>query len=506
MTHDVDDDPVGAAGGPSGIVHLDAAALSEAIRRREVSCVEVMSAYLDHIEELNPQVTAIVNLRPRADLLSEAGEKDRLLAAGEHQGWMHGFPHAVKDLIDAAGLPTTKGFFRPPFAARPATADALVVERIRAAGAIVIGKTNIPEFALGSHTYNEVFGTTRNAYRQTRSAGGSSGGAAVALALRMLPVADGSDFFGSLRNPAAWNNVLGLRPSFGRVPGSGADQFVQQATVEGPMARTATDLALLLQTMAGHDPRAPLSFPSDDLDARRLDRDPAGSRVAWFGDLGGYLPVEPEVLRLCAGALDTFRALGMEVEQRDELPTSAGFRGAEDLWPLWRVFRHWLSGGGLAPLHAEPRYRAAMKPEAVYEVEGLVVGVDGHPPITGLDTYQASVQRTALHRAFLRLFATCDFAVLPSAQLFPFDATQTWPREVAGVPMSSYHRWMEVTAVGTLLGGPVIALPVGFGADGLPMGIQVIAPQGREQALLQLARAWERHHDLVREHRPPLLR
>ncbi|WP_432514902.1 amidase [Kineococcus sp. SYSU DK001] len=488
------------------MVALDAAALSRAIRRREVSCVEVMAAHLDHIEELNPLVNAIVNLRPRDELLAEAREKDRLLRSGTYQGWMHGFPHAVKDLANVAGMKTTSGFFRPPFDVPPATTDALAVERLRAAGAVFIGKTNTPEFGLGSHTYNAVFGTTSNAYDQTRSAGGSSGGAAVAVALRMVPVADGSDFFGSLRNPPGWNNVLGLRPSFGRVPGANADAFVQQGGVEGPIARTATDLALLLETMSGYDPRAPLSIEEDvDGYADRLRRSFTGGRVAWMGDLGGYLPTEPGVLDVCTTALKTFDDLGMEVVTRDGLPTSAGFAGTEDLWPLWLVHRHWLIGGILKPLYDDPTYRAAMKPEALYEVEGLLTGADGNPAITGLDVYEASVKRTAMYEAFRELFRDVDFVVLPTAQVFPFDASLTWPRTVDGVAMDSYHRWMEVTAIGTLLGCPTISLPAGFDARGLPMGLQVIARNHDDLSLLQLARSWEEATDRVRRHPPALL-
>ena len=237
------------------IPYWSAAALSTAVRERVVTCVEVMTAYLDHIDRINPLVNAIVSRRPRAELLDEAAARDDELRAGHHRGWMHGFPHAVKDLADVAGMKTTYGFFRPPFDVEPATADSLFVERLRAAGAIFIGKTNTPEFGLGSHTYNNVFGTTLNAYDQGRSAGGSSGGAAVAVALRMVPVADGSDFMGSLRNPPGWNNVLGLRPSLGRVPSLSPEVFVSRAAVEGPIARTAVDLALLLRTMSGYDAR-----------------------------------------------------------------------------------------------------------------------------------------------------------------------------------------------------------------------------------------------------------
>ncbi|MET0966072.1 MAG: amidase [Nakamurella sp.] len=493
---------------PTGrsITDLDAADLSAAIRRRDVSCAEVMTAYLDHIDALNPQVNAIVSMRSRADLLTEAAERDRQLAGGEYLGWMHGFPHAVKDLANAAGFKTTQGFFRPPFDVPPASSDALAIERIRASGVVFIGKTNASEFGLGSHTYNNVFGTTLNAYDQTRSAGGSSGGASVAVALRMLPVADGSDFFGSLRNPPAWNNVLGLRPSFGRVPGLNTDVFLQQFGVEGPIARTATDLALLLQTMAGYDDRAPLSIEQDASGyPDHLDADFTGEKVAWLGDLGGYLPMEPGVLDLCERSFPMFRALGMELVDHPRLPTATSFAGTADLWPMFLVYRHWLIGSQLNAVYRNPKLRAALKPEAIYEIEGLFTGADGNPPISALDVYNASVKRTSMHQAFRKLFETVKFVALPAAQVFPFDAQQHWPEQVNGVAMSSYHRWMEVTAIGTLLGYPVISLPVGFSADGLPMGIQVIAANHQDLALLQLARSWEQQTRWVQDHPPALL-
>ncbi|MFC8124869.1 amidase [Streptomyces sp. NPDC057302] len=473
------------------IVLLQASALSEAIHQKQVSCVEVMNAHLDHIEAINPAVNAIVSLRPRDELLREALEKDRLLAQGRDMGWMHGFPHAVKDTADAAGFKTTRGFFRGEFDLPEAQSDSLHIARIRAAGAIFIGKTNVPEFGLGSHTYNDVFGVTRNAYHQGRSAGGSSGGAAVAVALHMLPVADGSDFMGSLRNPAAWNNVLGLRPSFGRVPSAGSDVFVQQGAVAGPLARTTTDLSLLLDTMSGYDPHAPLSLEPTDASSSGLDRDFTGARVAWLGDLGGYLPMEPGVLGLCTRALDVFESIGLPVHSCAGLPTAPGFDGTDDLWPLWLTFRHWLAGSQLYPLYQSPVTRAALKPEAVYEIEGLINGVDGRPPVGALDVFDASVKRTAMYNAFLTLFDSYDFIVLPSAQVFPFEVEADWPRAVNGTAMSSYHRWMEVTTIATLLGVPAVNLPAGFNQDGLPMGVQVLARNRAETDLLRLAHRWE---------------
>src|SRR5690349_2675939 len=280
------------------IVELPAHALSEAIRARQVSCREVMQATLARIDAVNPLHNAIVSLRDGDALLREADERDAQLSrratpAGPI-GWMHGIPQAIKDVAQTAGIRTTLGslVLRDFVPAK----DGLMVQRMKAAGCIVIGKTNTSEFGLGSHTFNEVFGTTRNAYDPSRTAGGSSGGAAVALALRMLPVADGSDHAGSLRNPAAFNNVLGFRTTFGCVPSAEGDVFLPALGVIGPMARTATDLALLLSVLAGYDPRAPLSAAGDP--ARfiaPLDRDFSGTRIGWLGDLGGHLAFEPGV-------------------------------------------------------------------------------------------------------------------------------------------------------------------------------------------------------------------
>jgi amidase len=476
------------------IVYWTAAELSAAIRDRHVTCVEVMTAYLDHIDRLNPRVNAIVARRPRADLLAEAAGKDRLLDAGQRQGWMHGFPYAVKDLADVAGLTTSCGFFRPPFDVPSATADALFVERIRAAGAIFIGKTNVPEFGLGSHTYNNVFGTTLNAYDQTKSAGGSSGGAAVAVALRMLPVADGSDFMGSLRNPPGWNNVLGLRPSPGRVPSADDEVFLAQVSVEGPIARTALDLALLLQTMSGYDPRAPLSLPAESFTP--VAGDVHGRKVAWLGDLGGYLPMEPEVLRVTAAAVDSLGELGMTVTALEGLPTAGNFTGTADLWPAWLTLRHWLAGFGGKQLRDDPILGPHLKPEIAYEVDGAA-GLSGHDVLAG------SVLRSSLYQAFRKLFETYDYAVLPTAQVLPFDAELTWPRRIGEVAMSSYHRWMEVTTIATLINAPALAMPAGFSHDGLPIGLQVIGRNHDERSLLELALAWERQTGWA-GHLPPL--
>jgi amidase len=473
---------VTAAGALPELVRLDARALSEAIHARRVSCVEVMHTYLEHIQRLNPTFNAIVSLQPAEALLAQAAERDRQLARGEDLGWLHGFPHAVKDLTATAGIRTTYG--SPIFKDFVPQEDALIVERLKRAGAIIIGKTNTPEFGLGSQTYNAVFGPTRNAYDPGRTAGGSSGGAAVAVALRLLPVADGSDMGGSLRNPAAFNNVLGFRPSQGRVPrGPATELFLQQLGTDGPMARTLADLALLLGVLAGYDARAPLSWgdatqPEYRYDVDALAGNTAGLRLGWLGDLGGALPMQPGVLELCRAALGTFAALGCTVEEA--VPDF----DPERLWRAWLVLRQWLQTGALVEHYRDPQRRTQLKPEAQWEVErGLA--------LTGEQVYQASTVRSAWYRTLLSLFQRFDFLLLPSAQVFPFDVTVHWPTQIAGVGMDTYHRWMQVAVPATMAGCPAISLPVGFNPDGLPMGLQAIGRPRADLDVLRLAWAYE---------------
>jgi len=441
-----------------------------------------MIAYLDHIDAMNPVVNAIVSRRERAPLLDEAEIADRELGAGESRGWMHGFPQAFKDLSDAKGLPTVQG--SPLFVGQIAAEDSLMTERMRAAGAIVIGKTNTPEFGLGSQSYNPVFGATRNAFDLTRTAGGSSGGAAVALAMRMLPVADGSDMMGSLRNPAAFNHVIGFRPSFGRVPDLAADPFGQQLATNGPMGRTVEDVARLLDTQSGFDSRVPLSLGepliSDGGDlGTALERDVRGVKIGWMGDWQGRLAMESGVLALCEAALAPFGGLGCDVEEVD-LPFDS-----ETLWESWTTLRHWAVAGNLGVHYANPDSRAQLKPEARWEVErGL--------QLSAQDIHRANVQRGDAYRAWNALFERFDYLVMPSAQLFPFDVETHWPREIAGQAMDTYHRWMEIVIPASMLGAPTISLPAGLNDAGLPMGFQLIGRPRNDWGVLQLARAFEK--------------
>ncbi|MGC5702842.1 amidase [Pseudomonas sp. NFXW11] len=471
------------------IVTLDALALSRAIHARELSCREVMQAYLAQIERCNPQVNALVSRVAPETLLAQADQRDRQLQRGQSMGWMHGMPQAIKDLAATAGLTTSLG--SPLFAEHVPQEDAISVARVRASGAIVIGKSNVPEFGLGSHTYNQLFGTTGNAYDPSLSAGGSSGGAAVALALRMLPVADGSDMMGSLRNPAAFNNVFGMRPSLGRVPfGPTPELFVQQLATEGPMGRSVADVARLLATQAGYDARAPLSLKADPaLLEASLQRDVRGLRLGWLGDYNAYLAMEPGVLSLCEQALADFSQLGCEVQG-----CQPEFSLAQ-LWDCWLVHRHWLVQGTLGALYDDPSKRRWLKPEARWEVEGAA-------KLGAADVYRASQSRSQWYRALLQLFERYDFLLLPSAQVFPFDARQAWPRQIDGQEMDTYHRWMEVVIGPTLAGLPCISVPVGFNPAGLPMGLQIIGPPQADHGVLQLAHAHEQLTQWVKR-RPP---
>ncbi|CAG9275125.1 Amidase [Paraburkholderia unamae] len=484
--------PSPARPSPNDLVMADALQLSDWIRLRKVSCREVMSAFLDHIERVNTPANAIVSLRERATLLAEADERDAQLTRGEYLGWMHGMPQAPKDLAAAAGIPCTQG--SPLFRNEVPKEDSLVAARMRAQGAIFIGKTNTPEFGLGSHTYNTVFGTTLNAYDPTRSAGGSSGGTAVALALRMLPVADGSDMMGSLRNPAGWNNVFGFRPSQGRVPSVPAhDLFFSQLGYAGPMGRTVRDLAMLLSTQAGYDARAPLSIAEDPAQfAGSLERDFGGARIGWLGDYDGYLPMEDGVLALCETALNDFGSIGCKVEA-----TRPDF-AMENLWQTWLTLRHFSCAGTLGALYRDPEKRALLKPEAQWEVEGGL-------KLSGEDVWNATLTRSQWYNALLALFEHYDYLVLPSAQIFPFDAREPWPKSIAGRTMDTYHRWMEVVIGGSLAGLPVACVPAGFNAQGLPMGLQVIGKPNADLSVLQLAHAYDQATQWVTRRLPTLL-
>ncbi len=439
---------------------MSAADQVAAMAAGRLSAEALMQTTLQRIAEVNPSVNAIVSLRDETELLAEARAVDQ----GGILGPLHGLPVAIKDLADAKGLPTSMG--SPSFAGQIAEADDLYVARMRAAGAIIVGKTNTPEFGLGSHTYNPVHGTTLNPYDRSVTCGGSSGGAAVALATGMLSIADGSDMMGSLRNPGGWNNVYGMRPSWGRVPDTPeGDTFLHRLSTNGPMARCPSDLALLLDVMAGPDPRQPGGLPEGEIGT--LKGDAIGKRIGWLGDWGGALPYEDGILPLCEDALEVFRGLGCDVTPIDPpFPREA-------LWDSWATLRSFSVATGLAPLMENQETRGQLKPEAIWEVErGLA--------LSAMEVQRASVIRSEWFAHVAGVFEQFDALALPMAQVWPFPVETTWLRHVAGAEMDAYHRWMECMIPVSLIGLPAVALPAGFGANGLPMGVQLAGAYGNE--------------------------
>ena len=471
-------------------------ALSRAIHSRQISCREVMQAYLTRIHRLNPHYNAIVSLASDQDLLLQSEERDRELSQGHSRGWLHGMPLAVKDNVLALGFPTTHGsaLFRNSIAQQ----DGLMVARMKAAGGIVIGKTNMPEFGLGSHTFNEVFGPTPNAWDTSVSAGGSSGGAAVALAQRMLPVADGSDFMGSLRNPAAWNHVFGLRPSQGRVPQwPSSDVWLSQLATEGPMARTALDLARLLAIQSGPDARTPLAIAKyfdENWSLKTGGNDLHGLRIAWLADLEGYLPMDDGLLVVCELALQNLAKAGAEVTL-----APLGF-DPQQLWSAWLVWRQALIGSRVADYLALPGASDLIKPEALWEYE--------QSQHLGIGQFmQASKTRSAFYAHLLKLFERFDMLALPATQVWPFPLRERWPHAIAGRKMDTYHRWMEVTIYATLAGLPALSLPAGFHPNGhWPAGLQLIGRPHQESSLLDIAATYETLVPELLGIRPPELK
>ena len=465
------------------IAFAAARALAALLADRDVSAVEVMGAFLGQIERVNSSVNAIVTLRPAEELLADAAAADRKLAAGDAVGPLHGLPIAIKDLSLTRGLRTTFGStlyrnFVP-------TSDELYVERLRRAGAIVIGKTNTPEFGAGSQTFNALFGATRNPYDLGKTCGGSSGGGAAALACGMLPLADGTDLGGSLRNPASFCNVVGLRPSPGRVPRLHA-RAADTLGVHGPMARSVDDLALLLSVMAGPDARDAQSLSEPGRVFYDVgERDFGGVRVAWSENLARY-PVEPAVTAVCNAARSVFAGLGCDVV--DEEPN---LDGVDELFQTLRA-----AGYAAALARDLERGREHLKDTVVWNVEqGL--------KLTPADLERAASIESALDTRVAAFFAAHEFLVLPTVQVLPFPVELDWPRQVAGTAMHTYVDWMASCYAISCLRVPAISVPCGFSPQGLPVGLQIVGRRGSDRAVLQLARAFERatQHAL---RRPPL--
>ncbi len=457
---------------PGELTSLSAAQLSSAIRSGQVSCVETMQAYLERIQTFNPVLNAIVSMLDADTCLAEARRADEELARGEYRGWMHGIPHAVKDLANAAGLPTSLG--SPIFAGTMPEADDLHIARIRNAGAIFIGKTNVPEFGMGSQSYNSVFGVTRNAYEPALAAGGSSGGAAAGMAIQMLPIADGSDMVGSLRNPANFCNVVGLRPAPGRVPRWPAVNAWGRLSVQGPMARTVAEAALMLSAIAGPDPRAPLAIrePGRSL-ALPLERDFKGVTIAWSRDFGG-LPVDPDVTSAIEAKRGVFDDLGMNV-----IPGEPDFAGADEVFKTLRAWSFIQGYGDLLEKH-----RDQIKDTVIWNLEAGMA-------LSGPQVARAEMDRTTLYHRVRRFMERHEFMVFPVSQVPPFDVNTPYPTEIDGVRMETYIDWMKSCYYVTVTGLPAISVPCGFTSSGLPVGLQIVGRHEDELGVLQLAHAFE---------------
>ncbi|HIM51873.1 MAG TPA: amidase [Acidobacteria bacterium] len=456
---------------PTDLCECTARALAALIRDRRVSCREVMAAHLARVDLHNEAVNAVVTLASDT-ALAEAEAADRTLARGDDVGPLHGLPVAHKDLFVTAGLRTTFG--SRVFADHVPTETSLIVERERRAGAITLGKTNTPEFGAGSQTFNEVFGATRNPYDLTKTCGGSSGGSAVALATGMVPIADGSDLGGSLRNPASFCNVVGLRPTPGRVPSwpDAAPWF--PFGVAGPMARTVGDVALLLDAVAGPDSRAPLSvgIPAVPcLDA--LSRDFRDVRVAWSPDLGG-LPVEPDVTAVLERQRGTFESLGCLVD--DGCPD---FSGADMVFTTWRAWVYDLLYG-----ETLDRHPGMLKDTVVWNIEA-------GRRLSGRDLADAERARAALHDRVRRFMTEYEFLLLPVTQVLPFDIDQPYVTDINGEALPTYLDWMKSCYQISVTCLPAVSIPCGHTDEGLPVGLQIVGRPYDERGVLQLAHAFE---------------
>ncbi len=454
---------------------MTATELAAGLRAGALSAREVMESQLARIDAVNPRVNAIVTLVEREAALAAADAADRV--PRERRGPLHGLPLAVKDLEETAGLRTTYG--SPLFAENIPAADSPLVARLRAAGALIIGKTNTPEFGAGSQTFNAVFGATRNPYDLARTPGGSSGGAAAAVAAGMVPVADGSDLGASIRNPASFCNLVGLRPSPGRVADVGPGDLWNPFGVLGAIGRTVDDLALLLGAIAGPDPRDPLSLPPEDFSDLRAD--PRGLRIAWSRDLGG-LPVDPRISAVLEARRATLEDLGCVVEDAEP-----DFAGADEAFD---VLRGLIFAGTFAPIIDD------VKP-AIAQNTRFGLGLDA-ARIAGALSLRGEL--FARMHAFLERY---DALAAPVTQCPPFSVELEYPEEIAGVAMETYTDWFRSCSRITVTAHPAIAVPAGFTDDGMPVGLQLVGRSRGDLALLRLARAFTEATGLA-ERTPPL--
>jgi len=465
----------------SEICFMTATEMVQRIRDREISCREVMEAHLNQIERVNPRVNAIVTQIPADQALKLADDADDALAQGHEVGPLHGLPIAHKDLVPTRGMRTTFG--SPIYKDFVPDHDGLIVERLKKAGAITIGKTNTPEFGAGSQTFNPVFGETLNPYDTTKTCGGSSGGAAVSLACGMLPLADGSDMGGSLRNPGNFCNITGFRTSPGRVPVWPRMTAWFPISVQGPMARTAQDVALMLSTIAGPDARNPIAIAEPgSVFTQPLVRDFKDVKIAWSKDLG-ELPVDPQVTQVLEKQRHVFEDLGCLVEAGQP-----DFRDADEVFKVWRAWSFELQFGDLMQ-----DQRELMKETVIWNIE------EGQK-LTGPRIGRAEIKRTELYHRVREFMATHEFLICPVNQVPPFDIKQPYIDQIDGVPMETYIDWMKSCYYITVTGLPAISVPCGFTPEGLPVGVQIVGRHNDDFGVLQLAHAFEKATQFWKQH------
>ena len=456
----------------NSINFLTATKLAQMISRKEISALEVLQAHIEQIEAINPTVNAIVTYLPEL-ALETARQADKKLMQGDEIGVLHGLPIAHKDLTDTKGIRTTYGSLT--LKDNVPDVDALIITRLKNAGCVTLGKTNVPEFGAGSQTFNPVFGGTFNPYDLTKTCGGSSGGAAVALATGLIPIADGSDMGGSLRNPASFNNIVGFRPSPGRVPQYPKANGWANLSVDGPMARTVQDIALMMQAIAGYDDRSPIAIhQTASIFAQPLERDFKNSRIAWSPDLG-ELAVDPQVTSTIEKQLSVFTDLGCHVDN-----AHPDFRDAYDIFQTLRAWGFELSFSDRFAEHGEEQFKDTIRWNA-----------NKGKQLTGPQISRTEVKRTELYYRVREFLQTYEFLLLPAAQVPPFPIDMPYPTEINGQTMHTYVDWMMACGYITVTGLPTISVPCGFTDDGLPIGLQIVGRPHADFEVLQLAYAFQ---------------
>lgn len=455
----------------SEICFMTARELTRKMYYGDLSAKEVMTAHIEQIERVNPKVNAIISFMPEQGLRGAAAA-DEALARGKPLGPLHGLPIAHKDLVDTRGVLTTYG--STLYKDNIPQQDALIVERLQNAGAIALGKTNTPEFGAGCQTFNELFGETLNPYDLSRTCGGSSGGAAVAIACGMVPIADGSDLGGSLRIPASFCNVVGFRTAPGRVPKWPTAVGWESFSVQGPMARTVQDAALMLSAIAGPDPRAPIGISEPgQVFSDSLDRDFNKVKVAWSMDLGG-LPVDRQVVETIEKQKGVFESLGCIIDE--------AFPDLSDADEIFMVWRAWLF---------DLQYRELLKTHRQQIKDTVVWDIEQGQKLTGPQLGRAELKRTELYHRLRTFMEEYEFLILPVCQVPPFDFKQRYITEINGIKMETYVDWMRSCYYISVTGHPAISVPCGFTPEGLPVGLQIVGRHQSEFSVLQLGHAVE---------------